>query len=721
MSTNISIPKRIYFGFIYIALTVCFFGVANSVSARVSVLATTTRYVAPSGTDTGECSSATSPCRTIQYAVNQSASGNRILVAQGTYNYNAGQDPCSFLLTRAVICFVDKNLTILGGYSSTNWSTATPSVNLTIVDGNNTYRGVAVIGYNNITTHLNMEGFTIQNGRAYGPTYSNDPSGIGGGMWVQKAAITLKSLTFKNNQAIGADTSSGAGGTADGAGLRIESSPPGTSSLLQHVVFENNQSYGGKGPERGGIAFGALFMYGSTVIVEDSTFTNNLAQAGNSTGNGMSGGLCADALGAGISVENGTITLRRITVTGNQTKGGNASVTGGGAYGAGVFVEDAISFSIADSYVANNTAIAGNAQTGGFAAGGGILAQNSLVTMERVNVISNSVVGGSSTGGGNAGPTDGGGIYILANRQAISRAMIRNVTITDNLAAQGSGNNSLGGGGGGIAIQGIDADVIHATIARNRLGSSLVSGQGLLVLPQPIQSTSLPASVNLDFSIIADHTEGGVSASAILVQQGSTLTFNRGLFAGNTKNTNADSLPVSPGTINGLSTMLIATSAGFVSPGSPYYNYHIRLDSAAKDQAIGSTTADDIDGQSRPYNNVPNLGADEYWPFPLFVSSGDGTLRLDWTTGANVLTGGVDRYEVLATCSKGANPPDQGICGQPINVGTATTFMFTGLNNFKQYTLTVFARDASQNLIATSTTVTTFPTNLLIYLPLVLR
>lgn len=62
-----------------------------------------------------------------------------------------------------------------------------------------------------------------------------------------------------------------------------------------------------------------------------------------------------------------------------------------------------------------------------------------------------------------------------------------------------------------------------------------------------------------------------------------------------------------------------------------------------------------------------------------------------------------------------------GSCGQPINVGTVTTFTLTGLSNFKQYIIVVNARDPSQNLIATSTTVTTFPTNLLLYLPLVVR
>lgn len=720
MSCYKSFSQRI-FRFVAALIFVFYFGVIPVSSVRAEVA--TVRYVAATGTDTGNCTSATTPCRTIQYAVNQSSSGNFILVAQGVYTYNSQTDTCSTLNNvkpPSVICFVDKGLTILGGYSTANWSTANPSVNLTVIDGQSTYRGVAAIGYLTATTYLDMEGFTIQNGRAQGPT-SYDTSGIGGGMLVQHAIVTLKNMVFKNNKAIGQDTASGAGGPADGAGLRIEQSPAGTTSLLQHVTFDNNQSFGGSGPERGGVAFGALFIYKSTVTVEDAIFTNNLAQAGSSTGNGISGGLHADALGGAIGIElSNIITLRRLTITGNQIRGGNASQNGGGAFGAGILVEDTTLFTISDSYLANNTATAGNARTGGNAASGGIQAQNSgEVTIERVKIVSNSAFGGNSTGGGNAGPGAGGGLYLFATLPGGTyHTTLKNVIIADNLADQGSGVTSSGnGGGGGVVIHGINADISNTTIERNRLGSIMVLGQGLVIQPWG----SSPATVNLSHSIIANHTGGGSLATAIAVQQGSTLIFNHGLFAGNVKNTNADGSPVPAGTINGIATMSSTSSAGFVSPGSPNYNYHLRINSPAKDQATGSTTVDDIDGQSRPYSSVPDLGADEYWPFPLSAAPGNGRLQLNWTTGASVLTGGVSSYEILVTCAAGANPPDQGSCGQPINAGTATSFALTGLSNFKQYTIIINARDSSHTLIATSTTAIAIPTDLLVYLPHIAR
>jgi len=694
-------------------------------SARANTA--TTRYVATTGSDTGDCTSS-SPCRTIQYAVNQSSSGDKILVAQGTYTYKAAVDSCSFLLTRAVVCFVDKRLTILGGYTTSNWSEANPAGNLTIIDGQNVYRGVAAIGYNTKTAHLDMEGFTIQNGLAQGPTYLTpyDPSGVGGGMLVQHAAVTLRDMVFQSNRAIGQNTSSGYGGQADGAALRIEEAPTGTTSLLQRIVFDGNQSYGGTGPERGGTAFGALFIYKTTVTVEDSVFTNNLAQGGNSTGSGVSGYLRANALGGGIGIEQGVIALRRITVTGNQAKGGNASTYGGGGYGGGIFIEDfvenATAVTLSDSYVANNIAMAGDAAQGGNAAGGGIDSADSDVTIERTSIVSNRAIGGNSVTG-NAGPGAGGGLYIFADRPGSFYANIENVIVAENFAAQGSGVTSLGnGGGGGLVIHGMNANITHTTIAQNRLGSNLILGQGLLVQPWPSPlDPSLPATVNLGYSVIANHVEGGGLAAAIVVQRGSTLTFNQGMFSGNLKDTNVDNSPVSAGTVQGLWTMFSAPSAGFIAPNWPDYNYHLRLDSSAKDRATGSTMPDDVDGQSRPYDLQSDLGADEYHPFPLTLVPSSGTLYLSWGTGIGMLAGGVAHYEVLVTCETGANPPDQGNCGQPIGADALNTFTLTGLTNTKPYTVEVKAYDLSDTLIATSSQGTASPAKGAIFLPLVVR
>jgi hypothetical protein len=610
-------PKILFTGFRILLVIAVIAGIGGFPFA--SVQAAGTHYVATTGYDSGDCNSPTAPCKNIQYAVNHANWGDTILVATGTYTYIPSS--CSnWFVTPVVLCVMDNSLTILGGFSGSNWSARNTSLYPTIIDGQNTNRGVAVFSSND-NAFLDLEGFTIQNCRAFGPTYSNpyNPGGLGGGMMVVHAWVTVRDVIFNDNQAIGANTSSGAGGIGEGSAIHIEATPAGTTSLLQRVTVTNNKSYGGSGPIRGGVAFGALFIFKSNVIVEDSVFTNNLAQAGSSGGNGFADNLNADALGGGIAIQNcpgcaNNVTLTRVTISGNQVIGGNAGVNGGGAFGGAVIAEDTPVFSIYDSTIANNTATAGNGSTAGFAAGGGIQSQNnSEVNIQRTTILGNSATGGSSTSGGTAGGAGGGGMYLFTTHATGTyQANLTNVIIVENSVQQGPGVTALGNGmGGGLVVQGVHADITHATFARNRLNSDLILGQALAVTPYG----SVPAVVNLDYSIIAEHTVGGsgtIPAAAVLVTQNGSLTFSHGLFAGNTKDTNYDSWPVAAGTYNGLDTMQTVTSAGFVSPDAPNHNYHILSSSAAKDKATNSTTTVDIDNDPRPYGTASDFGADEY-------------------------------------------------------------------------------------------------------------
>jgi len=72
--------------------------------------------VATTGTDSSTCGPETNPCRTIQYAINKAGASDYIIaVAEGVYTYNSAADQCSWAITPAVVCIVDKNITILGG------------------------------------------------------------------------------------------------------------------------------------------------------------------------------------------------------------------------------------------------------------------------------------------------------------------------------------------------------------------------------------------------------------------------------------------------------------------------------------------------------------------------------------------------------------------------------------------------------------------------------
>jgi hypothetical protein len=579
----------------------------------------TTRYVAPTGVDNNDCTSPAIPCRNIQNAVIQSSSGDVILVAAGTYTY-AGNSCSNLFGTGNIVCIDHKSLTILGGYSGSNWTTRNPTVNQTIIDGQNAYRGVAVFGDPSNGISIDLEGFTIQNSRVVTPTFTqapDDPNAMGGGMLAQYTTVILRDVIFSNNQAIGKNTSSGDGGSADGSGIRIESAPSGSTSLFQRVTFDNNRSFGGTGPVRGGVAFGALFIYSSKIVVEDSTFTNNLAQAGSSAGSGISssGVPNADALGGGITVENcavtgcsaNTIVLTRITVTGNQVRGGDAATKGGGAFGGGIIIEDTASTLITDSYIANNIATAGNAANGGFAGGGGIQSQNNgEVNLQRTTLQGNSSIGGNSTGGNDAGGAGGGGMYAFTTfASGFYHATFTNVLIAENLVQQGTGvTRNYIGVGAGIISAGVDMEISHATFARNRFTSPSILGQAFMV---QTSAAGKAATLNIHHSIIAEHTEAGVGPYLIVVAPNATVNFNKGLFSGNSNLTIAGG-----GTVTGLATMQSATSAGFVSPGAPNHNYHLLSTSAARDQAVGSTVPVDIDNQPRPSGPASDYGVDEY-------------------------------------------------------------------------------------------------------------
>jgi hypothetical protein len=164
---------------------------------------------------------------------------------------------------------------------------------------------------------------------------------------------------------------------------------------------------------------------------------------------------------------------------------------------------------------------------------------------------------------------------------------------------------------------------------------------------------------------------------------------------------------------------MISGSADFISPGAPDYDYHILGSSAARDQATGSTVIVDIDGESRTLFGEHDIGADEYAPIILSVSPViSRTLHLRWQTNASLVPG-LDRYDIVFSYESGANPPDQG--NSPIDVGTQTSHLLTGLSNYSEYTVAIEARDSSDVLIATSNTVIAIPTDIFVYLPIVSR
>ena len=579
-----------------------------------------TRRVATSGNDSSGCGSSSIPCQSIQYAVNISASGDTILVASGTYTYKSSADTCSFLTTRAVVCMIDKDLSILGGYTPSNWSVSNPVANPTVIDGGNSRRGVAIIAYNS-TASLRLEGFTIQNGLAQGTSSGGDfyTYAFGGGMWAQNSAVYLSNVTFWNNRAIGGNTSEQYGGAGSGGGLAIQSTKNGVISTLDNIVFDGNLAQGGSGSRRGGLAVGGgLYTYQSALIGTNIELSNNRALAGGSSGSGVDSimGLHADALGGGAGFQIGSnINLSNLQVIQNQALGGNAgSASGaraGGGFGGGLHIEKS-DLVVNDAQFRGNVSTGGRAAIGGMAFGGALFADATFATLDRILVVSNDAISGPSSTGGLGGTPAGGGAYLTAfdNGGSYSASIINSV-FADNIVRADHPVENSGGYGGGLLVQSSTLNLIHSTVADNHFTGSLVFGQAIQI--QGAQGESgTPGVANIQNTIIAGHIDPNNNSSAVTVARGSTANFAKGIFSGNTNNTNANGKPASPGTITGLNTMMQIASVGFASPGGPNWNYHLEPGSPAIDQANDLGTQIDIDGQPRPFNRLPDIGADEY-------------------------------------------------------------------------------------------------------------
>ena len=261
-------------------------------------------YVTADGTGT-QCSIA-QPCY-LHTAVDQAANGYEIRAAAGLYD----QEHAVGGVTNLPTLYINKSLTILGGFTTTNWTDFNPEVNVTILDGQNTRRVVWLqsgIG--------SLEGFTVRNGLI------NEDNG--GGIYVDANATQVVAFNrIHDNDS----TTVNVNGVTTGGGVEIL----GQATVLANQIYNNTASLGG----------GVFSRSGGTINLISNVIYDNSATFNPSGGGGVG------------SQSTGTLNIWHNTIVSNQAA---ASTTGGG--GIGLFDG---TVTVYNNIIANNTAAGGDA------------------------------------------------------------------------------------------------------------------------------------------------------------------------------------------------------------------------------------------------------------------------------------------------------------------------------------------------------------------------
>ena len=267
---------------------------AAALMSQGSTAVATTWYVnGVNGSNSNDCMSSLTACKTIGHAISLAASGDTIRVAAATYTEN---------LSIAI------SLKILGAGAST-----------TIVDGG---RAGTVVIISNANAYVTLSSLTIRNGFAvsgggvhnygmltvnYSIISGNHASALrggfgafGGGILNQyQASATINNSTIKNNVATGLYNSIG-GGIDNAGSLTINNSTVNSNSAV-------SAKYGNEG--------GAIFN-GGTMTINNNTISSNSVSSGSSGSTNEGGGIFA---GSTLKINNTTIS-------------GNSATSGGGIY-----------------------------------------------------------------------------------------------------------------------------------------------------------------------------------------------------------------------------------------------------------------------------------------------------------------------------------------------------------------------------------------------------